>query len=246
MTTAAPQVHAGRRFGARALLLALAIGLLAVPFLTLVLLVEDRSAGLREVDDGARDGLHSYVRQHAVLVTALKALSFSGSTLAWTVVFVPIALWLLWRRLYRLAAFVAITVVLSSLLNNAVKTLVHRTRPVFSDPVAHAGGASFPSGHAQAAMVGYGVLTLVFLPALRGGWRRLAVVVAVLMVLGIGFSRVALGVHYVSDVLAGYVLGAAWLIAMTAAFSAWRRERGRPAVRPSEGLEPEQAQRLTP
>jgi membrane-associated phospholipid phosphatase len=117
---------------------------------------------------------------------------------------------------------------------------------MLSDPVAHAGGNSFPSGHAQAAVVCYGVLLLVFMPALSRAWRRVAVTVAVLMVLGIGFSRVALGVHYVSDVVAGYVLGAAWLVAMTATFSAWRRELGRPPVHPSQGLEPEHSRELTP
>jgi membrane-associated phospholipid phosphatase len=66
--------------------------------------------------------------------------------------------------------------------------------------------------------VGYAVLLLVFLPVLHGAGRRIAVGVAVLMVLGIGLSRVALGVHYVSDVLAGYVLGAAWATAMIASF----------------------------
>ena len=51
--------------------------------------------------------------------------------------------------------------------------------------------------HAQAAIVGYAVLLLVFLPILHGAWRRLAVTLAVFMVLSIGFSRIALGVHYV-------------------------------------------------
>jgi undecaprenyl-diphosphatase len=60
----------------------------------------------------------------------------------------------------------------------------------------------------------------------------------VVYVLAIGFARVTLGVHYVSDVLAGYVLGAAWVAAMIAAFNAWRRERGRPAADPAQGLEP--------
>ena len=50
------------------------------------------------------------------------------------------------------------------------------------------------------------------------------------MVLAIGFSRVALGVHYVSDVLAGYVLGAAWVLAMTAAFNGQVSPRGRGAA----------------
>jgi undecaprenyl-diphosphatase len=105
---------------------------------------------------------------------------------------------------------------------------------------------SFPSGHAQSAVVAYSVLLLLFWPVLRGAWRPLTVVLAALMVLGIGLSRVALSVHYVSDVLAGYSLGAAWVVAMTAVFSAWRRERGRPGVDPGEGLGPEQAPRLAP
>lgn len=235
-----------RRFGARALLLAVAVVLVAVPFLLLLLLVEGHSTGLRDVDNGARDSLHGYAVHNAAFVRLLQLVSLSGSTPAWTLIFVPVVLWLLWRRLPRLAAFVAITVTLSSLLNNVVKTLVHRTRPVLPDPVAHAGGQSFPSGHAQAAIVGYGVLVLVFLPVLRGAWRRIAVAAAIVMVLAVGFARVGLGVHYVSDVLAGYILGGAWLVAMTALFSAWKVERGRPAVHPSEGLEPEQADRLAP
>ena len=97
---------------------------------------------------------------------------------------------------------------------------------------------SFPSGHAQSAMVAASVLLLVFLPLLRGAWRWVAVGAAVVYVLAIGFARVTLGVHYVSDVLAGYVLGAAWVAAMIAAFNAWRRERGRPAADPAQGLEP--------
>ena len=233
-----------RRFGARAVLLAVALGLAAVPFLTLWLLVVDHSPGLQRIDDVARDDLHSYALGHPNLVTTMRALSFIGSGFVWWVVFVPLVGWLFWRRLPRLAAFVAITPLLSSVLNSTVKALVHRARPVLSDPIAHAPGASFPSGHAQSAIVGYGVLLLVFMPVLRGLWRRVAVIVAVGLVLAIGLSRVTLGVHYVSDVTAGYVLGAAWLTGMTAVFSAWRRERGRPGVRPGRGLEPEQAPHL--
>jgi undecaprenyl-diphosphatase len=159
-------------------------------------------------------------------------------------VFAVVVGWLLWRRLPRLALFVVVTVAGSSLLNQVVKVAVDRSRPVLPDPVAHANGMSFPSGHAQSAVVAYSVLLLVFLPVLRGTWRPTAVAVAVLMVLGIGFSRVALGVHYVSDVLAGYVLGGAWVLAMAAAFNAWRVERGKPKASLDEGLEPEAAPRL--
>jgi undecaprenyl-diphosphatase len=103
---------------------------------------------------------------------------------------------------------------------------VNRARPSLEDPVAQAAGLSFPSGHAQAAVVSYAVLLIVCAPMLRRGRRRIAVAAAALMVLAIGFSRIALGVHYPSDVLGGYVLGTAWVLAMTAAFGAWRRERG--------------------
>jgi undecaprenyl-diphosphatase len=95
-------------------------------------------------------------------------------------------------------------------------------------------------------MVGYAALLLVFLPALRGAWRYLAVGAALVMVLAIGFSRVGLGVHYVSDVVAGYVLGAAWTAAMVAAFNAWRADRGDPPAQTMQGLEPEQAMRIGP
>ena len=109
---------------------------------------------------------------------------------------------------------------------------------MLANPVAHESGASFPSGHAQAAVVGYAVLLLVFLPVLHGAARRVAIGVAVLMVLGIGLSRVALGVHYVSDVLAGYVLGAAWVVAMIASFNVWRRRTACPAPTPKRAWNP--------
>jgi len=123
---------------------------------------------------------------------------------------------------------------------------VGRTRPVLVDPIATATGKSFPSGHTQSTIVGYGILLLVFLPAIARAWRPLVVAVATLMVLLVGFSRIALGVHYLSDVIGGLIIGSAWLLAMTAAFSAWRQERRLPPVHPTEGLEPEQTDRLTP
>jgi membrane-associated phospholipid phosphatase len=235
-----------RRFGLRALLAASALVLVAVPFGLLLFLVQDKWSPLARADAGARDDLHSYATQNGSFVSAMRWLSALGSTLVWVPVFVLVVAWLLWRRLARLALFVVVTVACSSLLNQVVKVAVDRSRPVLPNPVAHANGMSFPSGHAQAAVVGYAVLLLVFLPAIHVAWRRAAVCIAGLLVLAIGFSRVALGVHYVSDVLAGYILGAAWMAAMTAAFNAWRVEHGKPKAAPKEGLEPEAADQLAP
>ncbi|MDQ1619095.1 MAG: hypothetical protein QOE19_1664 [Actinomycetota bacterium] len=228
----------------RALVAGVALVLVAVPFALLLFLVQDKWRPLARADAGARDDLHSYAVGHGPFVTAMNTLSTLGSAPVYIAVFAVVVGWLLWRRLPRLALFVVVTVAGSSLLNQVVKVAVDRSRPVLPDPVAHANGMSFPSGHAQSAVVAYSVLLLVFLPVLRGTWRPTAVAVAVLMVLGIGFSRVALGVHYVSDVLAGYVLGGAWVLAMAAAFNAWRVERGKPKASLDEGLEPEAAPRL--
>ena len=226
------------RFGARALLAAAALALVAVPFGLLLFLVKDRWSPLLSVDEGARDELYALAVDSESFVAAMQTLSTIGSTTVYLVLFTLVVLWLLWRRLPRLAAFVVVTTLGSWGLNNLVKLAVDRARPVLPDPVAEAPGLSFPSGHAQAAMVGYAVLLLVFLPLLRGASRWLAIGFAVAIVAAIGFARVALGVHYVSDVLAGYALGAAWTLAMTAAFGAWKRERGHGATEPARGLEP--------
>ena len=226
------------RFGARALFAGAALLLVAVPFGLLLFLVEDRWSPLDRVDGGARDELHELATQQHALVTALKVLSVIGSAWVYVPLFAAVAAWLAHRHQPRLAWFVVVTVAGSSLLNTLVKLAVDRARPVLTDPVAHAGGASFPSGHAQSAVVAASVLLLVFLPYLRGAWRAVAIAGAVAYVLAIGFARVGLGVHYVSDVLAGYALGAAWVAAMIAAFNAWRQERGRPPADPAQGLEP--------
>jgi membrane-associated phospholipid phosphatase len=225
------------RFGARAVLAAAALLLVAVPFALILLLVQANWPPLLAADRGARDSLHALAIAQAGFVTAMKLISDSGSAIAWQAVFTVVVGWLLWRRLPRLALFVVITTIGSSLLNGAVKIAVNRLRPVLTDPVAREPGLSFPSGHAQAAIVGYAVLLLVFLPVLHGVWRTAAVAFSAVMVLAIGFSRVALGVHYLSDVVGGFVLGAAWVAAMAAAFNALRVERGRPPLDVRQGLE---------
>lgn len=234
------------RFAGRAALAGVAIGLVAVPFGLLLLMVVSRWPPLLRIDDGARDALHEVAVRDSALVTAMKLISAVGSARVYVPLFALLAAWLAWRGLGRLAVFVVVTMLGSWLLNSLVKLAVDRARPVLPDPVGHASGMSFPSGHAQSACVAASVLLLVFLPALRGrpGRGQLAVGAALVWVIAVAFSRVGLGVHYVSDVLAGTVLGAAWVAATTALFSVSRRQRGKPRVEPSRGLEPEHAARL--
>ena len=212
-----------RQLGARAALAAGVVGVGVVPFALLVLFVESLWAPLLELDDGTRDGLHRYALAHHGFTTLMQAVSNSGSALAWQGVTVVLAVVLLWRRQVRLAMFVIVTNAGSSALNGFVKTITNRSRPVVDHPLLHEPGKSFPSGHAQAAVVGYAVLLLVVLPYMHRWRRRALVAVSVLMVAAIGFSRIALAAHYVSDVLAAYLLGLAWVTVMAAAFHVWRR-----------------------
>jgi undecaprenyl-diphosphatase len=237
--TAFPPPHQpAARFGVRALLAGLLLAVIATVFALLLFLVQEQWRPLLRVDEGARDDLHRFAIAHDFFVSIMSALSTIGSTPVYLAVFTLIVLWLVRNGEVRLGIFVAVTVAGSSLLNTLVKLAVDRARPVLPDPVAHAGGMSFPSGHAQGAMVAFSVLLLVFLPRMPSRWRPVAVVVAVAMVLGIGFSRIALGVHFVSDVLAGYVLGAAWVVAMTAIFRVWRLERAAGSTRASRRRTP--------
>lgn len=218
-----------RQTGARIALVAVALAVATVPFSLLLLFVESKWEPLLELDNAARDGLHTYALSHPLFVTVMRVVSNSGSALAWQIVTIALALVLLVRRRIRLAVFVIVTNLGSSLLNTFVKTATDRARPVVNHPLLHEPGMSFPSGHAQAAVAGYGTLLFVVLPYVRGVWRRVVVLVAVLMVLAIGFSRIALAAHFVSDVLAAYVLGLAWLVAMASVFHVWRRTTERAA-----------------
>jgi membrane-associated phospholipid phosphatase len=234
--------RAQRRFGLRAVL---AFGC-ALVFAVLAALVRSAAGPVLRVDRDVDAGLHGFALRHSGFTSLMRLVSDLGSTPAWLVILAPVAIWLSYRRLLKLAAFVAVTAVGSSVLNNLIKLLVGRARPQLADPVAVAAGKSFPSGHSQAAIVGYAILVAVFLPAVRHGRRAWLVVPAVIMVLLIGFSRIALGVHYLSDVIGAYLIGSVWFIGMASAFGAWRRAEGKPAPQVAEGLEPEQGDRLAP
>jgi membrane-associated phospholipid phosphatase len=234
------------RFGARSILTFAAVFIAAVPFAIVVALVTTSSPSLLRVDRGMSNDLHRFAGAHPGFASAMRTISSVGSPSAWWILLTPVFAWLLYRRLPRLAVFVALTAIGSSLLNRLIKATVDRARPHFVDPIATAAGKSFPSGHAQSAVVGCGILVLVFLPIVHRRARPWLLAAASLVVLLIGFSRIALGVHYLSDVIGAYLIGLAWLLAMTAAFSAWRREERKPPVQAGHGLEPEQGDRLAP
>jgi membrane-associated phospholipid phosphatase len=116
----------------------------------------------------------------------------------------------------------------SALLNYAMKVAFARPRPEAADPVLYSSGWSFPSGHAMATLVlcGVGAYLLARLfPS--NGWRGLVIVLLIAWPLVIGFSRLYLGVHYVSDVVAGFLAGTAWVaVCVSGTEVALRRREG--------------------
>ncbi|WP_310720785.1 phosphatase PAP2 family protein [Streptomyces lydicus] len=123
-----------------------------------------------------------------------------------------------------LAVWVGATALAGTALQQLVKALVGRARPVWPDPVDSAHYAAFPSGHAMSALVaGVLLLWLLRLYGARPGWRWTARVLVVLSVVGVGCTRVFLGVHWPSDVLGGWLLGGAVVAGSAEAYAVCAR-----------------------
>jgi membrane-associated phospholipid phosphatase len=156
---------------------------------------------------------------------AMRVATSFGSTGTVTSIAVALALYLLWRRrLYWLAAL-ALSVPGGALLNMSLKYAVHRPRPRFDNPILTFTGYSFPSGHTMMATVLYGVVC-AYLCAHTVDWRRRvgAIVAAGALIALVASSRVYLGAHYLTDVLAAMAEGCAWLsLCLTAVFTVWQR-----------------------
>ncbi len=229
------------RWGAREVLLGVAVVLVGIPF-GLLLHQVTQEGPLTALDERWARWLHERVADGGSWETTLRAVSFTGKPVFLAVVVGVPVLWLLHRGARKLALFLVVVGIGGGLVDSAVKVAVGRPRPVFDEPIATAFGKSFPSGHSMSSLVCYGALLVVFLPLVAPRARRWCVAVTALWVLAIGVSRLALGVHYVSDVLGGFVLGAAWLTGSVAMFEVWRAERGRRPTQPLEqGLDPEEA-----
>ncbi|MEU6388365.1 phosphatase PAP2 family protein [Streptomyces sp. NPDC046939] len=144
------------------------------------------------------------------------------------------AVWHLRERV--LGAWLIVTCALGSLLQQALKAVVDRPRPVWPDPVDSAHFAAFPSGHAMTATVVCGLALWLLRryeagPALWGAGLAISAV----SVLGVGLTRLWLGVHWPSDVLGGWLLGALTVALSTAAYEKRFGTGRRPGPGPGTG-----------
>jgi membrane-associated phospholipid phosphatase len=166
---------------------------------------------LADADHQIAGWFHAHLSQ--AFVHILRVLSEPGAAEWIGVVLFVAVISLVWKRAWPALATIIIAVPGGMLLNELLKLAVHRHRPFLEGWFVDWSGYSFASGHTIGATLLYGQLLLFVLPVIKSKRRqRLAILFAAMLVTLVGFSRIALGAHYLSDVLAAILLGSVWLM----------------------------------
>ena len=205
----------------------LMVGLVAagvILFLLAEFHAEIREPFLSQLDRQSMQAIHSHVS--ARLTAFMLFCTFIGSVKVFLPATLLLAGLLWWRHKRQDALLLLIAVAGAAALNFSLKLHFRRLRPDVPWAFTHEHTFSFPSGHSLFAMVLYGVVTYLLLLRVRSGVGRSAMVVGALAtVSAIGVSRVYLGVHYPTDVAAGYLVGLVWLGAAIGSDWNLRRQR---------------------
>jgi undecaprenyl-diphosphatase len=153
-----------------------------------------------------------HAHQTGGFVTFLRALSEPGSGMWIGIILSFLVLFFVWKRGWSSLATIIVAVPGGMLLNELIKVLVQRQRPYLEGTFVDWSGYSFASGHTIGATLLYGQLALFLIPLLKTRhWKALTASMAALLVCSVGFSRIALGAHYFTDVLAAIFFGGLWL-----------------------------------
>jgi membrane-associated phospholipid phosphatase len=198
-----------------------------------------RLAATAHLDSATADALHQIGTDHPELVKSAEVVSDVFDPKVFRIALTLTALVYLIHGERHHAIWLVVTVFGGAAIGFALKVIVGRARPVLPDPLSTAPGMSFPSGDALGASIGCCLLLLIALRFLPRGGRIAAVIAAGLIVGSVGLAWVVLGVHFLSDVLAGITLGIGWVAVTTWAYVAWRRETGQPVERPADVGTPE-------
>jgi membrane-associated phospholipid phosphatase len=199
-----------------------AAGVSLLIFAGLALLGKD---GAMEVDAWMAREMQAHADERGWLTATAAGITVLGDGRVLAAVAALGILLLLARRDYILAIAWLAIVVGGGFLNHGVKWVVHRERPAEEMRAVHAGGWSFPSGHAMGSAIGYGmVFFVVYRRARNRVTRWLVGVLLIGVIVLIGFTRIYLRVHWFSDVLGGFALGTGWLLLGLGIFF-WLRAR---------------------
>ncbi len=151
-----------------------------------------------------------YVGHRPTLLEIARILTFLGEPTVLVVAGFVAAVWLWLRGQARLGLTLLFVVLIGRGLSEVQKYAIARPRPAFEPHLVVVKTPSFPSGHATSSMIFY--LTLALALTARTRWSRPAVAAAICLSLLIGTSRVMLGVHWPSDVIAGWSFGLLWVV----------------------------------
>jgi membrane-associated phospholipid phosphatase len=204
-----PQLTPEARVAARGIAGVLIAGAASLAAVLGLLVAEGRWRPLERLDTGVAGHLHGAVVGHPTEIRTLQVLAvvLEPGVFRVAVAVVGVFLWVRgWRRL---AIWSWVVAAVGGLVGVLMKYAVARARPVLPDPVAAAAGYSFPSGHALNSALCCGVLLVVAGVVLGPRAQRWCWLAAGVLVAVTGFDRVALGVHFVSDVVAGWAVAGA-------------------------------------
>ncbi|MGW4759511.1 phosphatase PAP2 family protein [Streptomyces chartreusis] len=200
-------------------------GALALCSALLLALVAVRWYPLITVDNDIADTTHRWAVDEPDVTHAFRILT-DWVWDPWTmrILTFVVAIWLVWRRAARWTAlWLLATCLLATLFQQFLKAVVDRPRPVWPDPVDSAHYAAYPSGHAMTATVVCGLLLwLLHRYGVRGTLWRTAVAVGAISVAGVGLTRIWLGVHWATDVVGGWLLGALVVALAVRVHTHWR------------------------
>ena len=158
-----------------------------------------------------------------------RALTRLGDAAVLVPLSVVVALPLWWRGRAALALAWLLALGGNALLIALLKRVFERARPLHDHGLVSEPGFSFPSGHSSGTVVAFGMLAYLGLRLLPPRWHLAVLLVAMLLALGVGLSRIILRVHYASDVAAGFASGTTWLAVCITGIELgrWLRHRGR-------------------
>ena len=176
---------------------------------------------LVQIDLTVSQFLHAHTEPP--FTAAMLIVSLAGSALI-LIASLALAAYFAWRRRWYELILLVLAVGGGELLNLLLKAIFSRNRPSFPDPLITLTSFSFPSGHAMVSLIFYGLLAYLIIKRVTA-WRIrvLTVLIVTVLVLLIGFSRMYLGVHYLSDVLGGYAAGLIWLAFTVTSVETFRR-----------------------
>ncbi len=188
----------------------------------------------RRFDDATRAAVHQFATP--LLTAIMRGFSFVGSTIALTIGTIFVVVRFVMRKWKREAKLFALTMAGAALLNITLKLAFKRPRPVPFFNLSAPETYSFPSGHSLTSAVFFGALAAILTARIKSKRVRVAIwIVSTAMFLLIGLSRIYLGVHYTTDVIAGFAAALIWILVVRFVEMGLVRRRRRKSAADSRG-----------